>query len=104
MRNHMDNQNEKTECTSHGWAFAFLVAGLGIGAACSVFLAPQSGADTRQWIATKCLDGIDAANVKVRQARARVHELVDHGQQKVSGAVVARREALGKAKAEAQAS
>ena len=101
MRNHMDNQNEKTECTSHGSAFAFLVAGLGIGAAFSLFLAPQSGADTRQWIATKCLDGIDAANVKVRQARVRVHELVDQSQQKVSDAVIARREALGNAKTEA---
>ena len=104
MRNQMEDQNEKTECTSHGSAFAFLVAGLGIGAAFSVFLAPQSGADTRQWIATKCLDGIDAANVKVRQARLRVHELVDQGQQKVSEAVIARREAFGKAKAEAKAS
>jgi gas vesicle protein len=82
MRNHMDNQNEKTECTSHGSAFAFLVAGLGIGAVFSLFLAPQSGADTRQWIATRCLDGINAANVKVRQARVRVHELVDQTQQK----------------------
>jgi gas vesicle protein len=104
MRNHKDNQNEKMECTSYGSAFAFLVAGLGIGATFSLFLAPQSGADTRQWIATKCLDGIDAVNVKVRQARVRVHELVDQSQQKVSDAVIARREALGKAKTEAQPS
>ena len=104
MRNHMDDENEKTECTSHGSAFAFLVAGLGIGAAFSIFLTPQSGADTRQWIATKCLDGIDAANAKVRQARLRVHELVDRGQQKVSDAVIARRQAFGEAKTEAPAS
>ena len=64
----------------------------------------QSGADTRQWIATKCLDGIDAANVKVRQARVRVHELVDQSQQKVTDAVIARREALGNLKMEAQPS
>ena len=104
MRNQVENQYETTECTSHGSAFAFLVAGLGIGVAFSVFLAPKSGADTRKWIATKCLDGIDAANVKVRQARLRVHELVDQGQQKVSDAVIARREAFGKAKTEEQAS
>jgi gas vesicle protein len=104
MRNQVENQCETTECTSHGPAFAFLVAGLGIGVAVSVFLAPKSGADTRKWIATKCLDGIDAANVKVRQARLRVHELVDQGQQKVSDAVIAQREALGKAKTEEQAS
>jgi gas vesicle protein len=104
MRNHVDNQKEKTECTSRGSAFGFLVAGLGIGAALSVFLAPKSGVDTRQWIATKCLDGIDAANAKVRQARLRVHELVDRGQQKVSDAVIARRQAFGEAKTEAPAS
>ena len=102
MRNQAEDQNAKTECTSHGSAFGFLVAGLGIGAALSVFLAPQSGAETRKWIATKCLDGVDAANVKVQQARLRMHELVDQGQQKVSAAVVARREAFGKAKVEAK--
>ena len=101
MKNQVEDQNAKMQCTtSRGAALGFLVAGLGIGAALSVFLAPQSGAETRGWIATKCLNGIDAANVKVRQARLRVHEVVDQGQQKVSEAVIAGREALGKAKAE----
>jgi gas vesicle protein len=100
MRNQAEDQGAKMECARHGSAFAFLVAGLGIGAALSVFLAPQSGAETRQWISTKCLDGVDAANVKVRQARLRCSTLVDQGQQKLSEAVIARREAAGKAKAE----
>ena len=92
------------EYRSHGGAFAFLVAGLGIGAALSVFLAPKSGAETREWIEAKCLDGVDAANARVRQARVRMHELVDQGQQKVSEAVIARREAAGRTKAQEQAS
>jgi gas vesicle protein len=100
MKDQAEVQNVKTECESHGSAFGFLVAGLGIGAALSVFLAPQSGAETRKWIATKCLDGVDAANMKVRQTRLRVHELVDEGQQKVSEAVIAGREAFGTAKTE----
>ena len=104
MKNQTEDQNAKMECTSHGAALGFLVAGLGIGAAVSMFLAPQSGAETRQWIAAKCLDGIDVANVKVRQARVRVHEVVDQGQQKVSEAVIAGREAIGKAKAEVKVS
>lgn len=104
MKTQTEDQNAKMECTSHGSALGFLVAGLGIGAALSVFLAPQSGAETREWITTKCLDGIDAANAKVRQARLRVHEVVDLGQQKVGEAVSARREAFGKAKAEAKVS
>ena len=103
MKTQAEDQNTKTECASHGSALGFMVAGLGIGAALSVFLAPQSGAETRKWIATKCLDGVEAANVKVQQARLRMHELVDHGQQKVSAAVVAGREAIGKPKVEAKA-
>ena len=100
MRNQTEGQDAKTQCTGHGSTVAFLVAGLGIGAALSVFLAPKSGVETRKWIATKCLDGIDAANTKVRQTRLRVHELVDEGQRKVSEAVMARREAFGKEGAE----
>ena len=102
MRNQAEDQNAKMECAGHGVAFGFLVAGVGIGAMLSVFLAPQSGAETRKWIATKCLDGVDTANVKVHQARLRMHELMDQGQQKVSAAVLARREAFGKAEVEAK--
>jgi len=104
MKNQTENQNEKMESKSHGAAFAFLVAGLGIGAALSVFLAPKSGAETREWIEAKCLDGVDAANAKVRQARMRMHELVDQGQQKLSEAVIARREAAGRTKSQVPAS
>ena len=100
MKNQAEVQSVKTESTSHGSGFGFLVAGLGIGAVLSVFLAPQSGKETRKWIATKCLDGVDAANAKIRQTRVRVHELVDEGQRKVSEAVVAGREAFGTAKVE----
>jgi gas vesicle protein len=104
MRNQAEDQTTKMECARYGSAFAFLVAGLGIGAAVSVFLAPKSGAETRKWIATKCLDGVDAANVKVQQARLRCSTLADQGQQKLSEAVTARREAVGKAKADVPAS
>jgi gas vesicle protein len=96
MRNQNEIQSAKMECTSHGSAFGFLVAGLGIGAALSVFLAPKSGVETRKWIATKCLDGVETANAKVHQVRLRMHELVDQGQEKVSAAVNAGREAVAK--------
>ena len=104
MTNQIEDQNAKMQRSGHGSAFAFLLAGLGMGAAVSIFVAPKSGGETREWIATKCLDGIDAANVKVRQTRLRMHELMDQGQQKVSAAVIARREALGKAKVEGKPS
>lgn len=81
---------------SHGSAFGFLVAGLGIGAVLSVLMAPRSGAETRARIATKCLDGVEAANAGVCRVRMRVHEIVDEGQQKVTEAVAAGREIFGK--------
>ena len=100
MRNQVEDQNTKMECPSRGSGIGLLVAGLGIGAALSVFLAPKSVAETRKWIATKCLDRVDAVNAKVRQTRLRVHELVDQGQRKVDEAVMAGREAFGTVRTE----
>jgi gas vesicle protein len=76
--------------------FVYLVAGLGIGGALSIFLAPRSGAETRQWIANKCLDGLDTANEKVQHTRRQVKDMMDQGQEKISEAVEAGREAIGK--------
>jgi gas vesicle protein len=76
-----------------------LAAGIGIGAALSVFFAPRSGEDTRKWIANKCFDAIDAANEKVRESRIQVREVMDRGQQQISQAVAAGRESFGKPKA-----
>jgi gas vesicle protein len=78
-------------------AIAYLVAGLGFGAAVSLLLAPKSGAETRQWIANKCLDGLDTTNNKVRQTRVKMKEMMDEGQEKISEVVEAGRDAIGKA-------
>ncbi len=96
------NQHDDRDATrpsSNGGisAFAYLITGLGIGAALSIFLAPQSGAETRQWIANKCLDGLDTANESVRDTRQHVKDVMDQGQEKISEAVEAAREAVAKA-------
>ena len=80
-------------------ACAYLAAGVGIGAALSMFLAPKTGEETRKWVANKCFDVIDAANEKVRESRVHVKEIMDRGQQQISQAVAAGRESLGKQKA-----
>jgi gas vesicle protein len=98
MKNQSDVQNATTQNSSQLSAFAYLVAGLGVGAALSIFLTPQSGTETRQWIANKCFNGIDTANEKVRQTRLHVKDVLDQGQQEISEAVVAGREAIGKSK------
>jgi gas vesicle protein len=78
-----------------GSTLACLIAGLGIGAAVAIFLAPKSGAQTRQWIANKCLDGVDTANASVRHTRRQVKSVIDQGQEKIGEAVEAARELLG---------
>lgn len=84
--------------------FAYLVAGFGIGAAVSVFLAPKSGEQTRNWLANKCFDAVDTANEKVRQSGAQVREFMDRGQKQVSDAVAAGREAIGETQPKVAAS
>ena len=96
MKNQGDFQDAAIPSSHRGSTLAYLAAGLGIGAAVSIFLAPKSGAETRQWIANKCLNGVNIANDKVRQTRVRVKHMMDQGQQKISEAVVAGRKAVGK--------
>jgi gas vesicle protein len=96
VKNQGDVQDATIPSSNRSSTFAYLVAGLGIGATLSIFLAPKSGAETRQWIANKCLNGIDTANEKVRQTRRQVKDLMDQSQQKISKAVDAGREAVGK--------
>jgi gas vesicle protein len=99
----MNSQNGVSSPQVHGssrWSmFAFLIAGLGIGAVAGVLLAPKSGEDTRDWISGKYKDGMDAVNVKVKQTGQRVSDMLDQGRQQVSEAVDVGREAFNTAKA-----
>jgi hypothetical protein len=99
MKNQAEFKDAAIPSCHQSSTVAYLVAGLGIGAAVSIFLAPRSGAETRQWIANKCLNGIDTANKKVRLTRLRVKDLLDQGQQKISEALEEGREAVGKSEA-----
>jgi gas vesicle protein len=85
-------------------AFGYLAAGISIGAAIGMLFAPQSGDEIRRQIANKCFNTIDAANEKVWQSRLHVRDMMNKGQQEITKAVAAGREAVGKAKmAEASA-
>ena len=96
VKNQSDVQDAKIQSSNRSSTIAYLVAGLGIGATLSIFLAPRSGAETRQWIANKCLDGVDTANKSVRHTRRQVKDMMDQGQEKISEVVKAGREAIGK--------
>jgi gas vesicle protein len=95
VKNQCDVQDAKIPNSNRGSTFACLLAGLGIGAAVSILLAPKSGTDTREWIANKCLDGVDKANKSVRHTRRQVKDVMDLGQEKISEVVEAAREAIG---------
>ena len=96
----MKDQSDVPDATAStgniGSTLACVIAGLAIGAAVGIFLAPKSGAQTRQWIANKCLDGVDTANKSVRQTRRQVKDAMDQGQKKISDVVEAAREAIAK--------
>jgi len=96
VKNQRDVQDVTISSSKIGSTLAYLVAGLGIGAAMSILLAPKSGAETRQWIANKCLDGVDTANKSVRHTRRKVKDAMDQGQEKITEGVEAVREAIGR--------
>lgn len=95
----MKDQSEIPDATAStgniGSTLACLIAGLGIGAAVAILFAPKSGAQARQWIANKCLDGVDAANTSVRHTRRQAKVVIDQGQKNISEAVEAARELIG---------
>ena len=96
VKNQCDAQDIQLSRSNSGSTLTYLIAGLGIGAAVSILLAPKSGAETRQWIANQCLDSIDTANKAVRYTRSQVKDVMDHSQEKISEVVEATREAIGK--------
>ena len=83
---------------ANGSVFGFLLAGMGIGAALSVLVAPRPGVETRSRIAHKCLDGVEAANRKVRSARLRIQDLMEKSQRRVTSAVATGHERFRAAK------
>jgi gas vesicle protein len=99
MKIRSSEHDEKKQGDHQGSRLTYLVVGLGIGALAGVLLAPQSGDRTREWFATKCEDGMDSVNAKVKQTRQEVAGLVDRAQQQVGEAVDKGREAFSKAKA-----
>ena len=81
----------------------YLAAGIGIGAAVSIFFAPTWGGEIRRWVTNKCFDAIDAANKKVWHSRVHLREIMDQGQLQSTGAVAAGRKSFGKHEAEGPA-
>jgi gas vesicle protein len=78
--------------------FTWLLAGVGIGAAVGILLAPQSGENTRERISTKTRNRMEAVNSKIRQTGQQVGDWIDESKQQVREAVDAGRDAFSKAR------
>ncbi len=92
MNSQNGNSGPQVHDSSRWSMLGFLVAGLGIGAIAGVLLAPQSGEDTRDWISSKCKDGMDTVKETVEQTGQRLGDMLGRGQQQVSEAVDAGRD------------
>jgi gas vesicle protein len=99
MKSQNDEFRDKRQSNNPQSNLAYLAVGLGVGALLGIALAPQSGKETRQWIATKYQDGMDSVQATVTQTRQNVGDFIDRNQQQVTAAVDAGREAFRKAKA-----
>jgi len=62
-----------------GSKFGYFLAGLGIGAAIALLLAPRSGEETREYLRERYDDARDLAQRKARELRERTGELVEKG-------------------------
>jgi gas vesicle protein len=101
MKNQDGDVNVRKQSGSPASKLAWLVAGVGIGAAAGILFAPKSGEETREWLSTKCKDGIETVNSKVRKTTEQVGDWIDESQKQVSEVLSAGREAYTKAKANA---
>jgi gas vesicle protein len=64
-----------------GAEFAYLLAGLGVGAILGLLAAPRSGQEIRERLRQRANEGRDCAKDVVRQVRQRAEELVTQGSQ-----------------------
>ena len=72
------------------WAF---LAGLGVGAVATLMLAPRSGKDTQELLASKMKGGLDQVASAGKKVRDQAMDLANSAKENVTEAVDAGREA-----------
>jgi gas vesicle protein len=94
---------------STGSKVTFFLVGLGIGALVGVLFAPQSGEETRDYLAGKADEGREFAQRKARELKERAEDLVERGKgvaqrqkDSITAAVEAGRDAYQREKSKAQ--
>ena len=80
---------------SRGMGLAWLLAGLGIGAALGILYAPKSGRETRDDIARGAREGTEYLRTRSKQAADQVGTLVDKSKEQVGEYVERGRRLVG---------
>ena len=62
----------------------YFIAGLAVGAAISMFVAPKSGEGTRKYLSKKLNEGSKHARKKARELREHADDLVERGKEMVN--------------------
>ena len=74
----------EVEKMRQAWGFC---AGLSVGAALALFLAPQSGKKTRDAIARRAEDCLDQAYAAGKKVRALAEDFVERAQEQVAAGI-----------------
>jgi gas vesicle protein len=80
---------------SRGMGLAWLLAGLGIGAALGILYAPKSGRETRDDIARGAREGTEYLRTRSKQAADQVGSMVDKSKEQVGEYVERGRRIVG---------
>ena len=72
------------EENNSGAKFVYFLTGLGIGALVGILFAPQSGKETREFIAGRAEDGREFLMKKGREFREQTNEYVERGKSALS--------------------
>jgi gas vesicle protein len=67
-----------------GSKLSFFLVGLGIGSLIGILFAPQSGEETRDYLASKADEGRDYAQRKARELRERAEDLLERSREVMS--------------------
>jgi gas vesicle protein len=93
-----------------GGKISYFLVGLGVGALLGILFAPQSGEDTREYLAGRAEEGRDYAQRKARDLREQAEDMFERGierskelaarqKESISAAVEAGKEAYQREKA-----
>lgn len=63
------------------------LAGLGVGAVVALMLAPQSGKETQELLASKLKGGLDEVASQGKKVHARVKNLTNRGKESLADAI-----------------